>query len=428
MRKVINGYSTVLKNSFYLGIIDVIRLLMPIISISYVLKTVGTEKYGMIVFAQSIISFMAVVVNYGIEFSAVKYVSENRNNAEMLSKIVTSVYVLKTILFTISSTVIISLIFSVDFFLENRILYVFALVSCLSDVLLPTWFFQGVERMKYITLMQLSSIILYVISLFLFVRIESDYIYIPLLQSLSLVFSSLLGVWLLLKYNSISFVRIERRDVYQLFKVSTPYFFSRASLVVNGTIAKIVGGITLGMSDVAYFDIAQTVIGVAQMPIQVINRALFPHVSNKKNKNESSLFFIVIIAISLVVTLCVYFISGFAINLVMPNLINAVPYIKVYSIAIILGAISIYCGVPTLVAYGYSKPFNRSILYSTVVIVLAYILILTLKIESLLYFVLVAILGELTISSYRFYYCLKFKIIDYKYLYTKSKMILKNNC
>ena len=95
----IKNHKTIVKNTGYLSIIEVIRMAMPFIALPYVLKTIGASNYGLAVFAQTIISYFSIFINFGLDVSAVKDVSINRNDHKTLNAIVSSVLLIKLVLF-----------------------------------------------------------------------------------------------------------------------------------------------------------------------------------------------------------------------------------------------------------------------------------------------------------------------------------------
>lgn len=77
----LGNYKTVASNTFYLTIINVVRLLTPFVALPYVIRTIGSERFGEIVFAQSVAAFTFIIINFGLDISAVKDVSQNRDES-----------------------------------------------------------------------------------------------------------------------------------------------------------------------------------------------------------------------------------------------------------------------------------------------------------------------------------------------------------
>ena len=76
IKKVFNNHKTIITNTLYLSIIQCVRLLTPFLAMPYVIKTIGAEKFGEIVFAQSIAAFSFIIINFGLDVSAVKDISQ----------------------------------------------------------------------------------------------------------------------------------------------------------------------------------------------------------------------------------------------------------------------------------------------------------------------------------------------------------------
>lgn len=60
-----NSSKMLLANFTYLSIIEIIGLLLPLITFPYLIRTIGAQKYGIIVFAQTIVAYLVMIVNFG---------------------------------------------------------------------------------------------------------------------------------------------------------------------------------------------------------------------------------------------------------------------------------------------------------------------------------------------------------------------------
>ena len=110
----IKNHKIIVKNTGYLTAVEVMRMLLPFVALPYVICTIGGERYGTIVFAQTIISYFVIFINFGMDVSAVKDVSVHRNDKERLNKVVSSVLLLKLLLFLLALVV---LLFGIVFIL-----------------------------------------------------------------------------------------------------------------------------------------------------------------------------------------------------------------------------------------------------------------------------------------------------------------------
>jgi PST family polysaccharide transporter len=363
------NYKSILSNTFYLTIIEVVRLILPFIALPYIIRIVGTEKYGTIAFAQSIIAYFAIMINFGLDVSAVRMVSLNRTNLEKLNETVSAVLTIKAILFVISGLFFMILVFSVNTIRLEWLVFCFTFISCTSEFLFPAWFFQGIERMKIITVVRLIAIVFYVSTIFIFIKQQSDYIYVPLLQSLGLFISGFIGLFILLRQFSIRLIAVSNKVLWITFKESIPFFLSRASGVLNIYIARTLSGFFLGMTDVAVLDLAQKITNVATLPLSMLNNAIFPHNSKNQNKRFVTKAFLAIILCSAGLAVIVYVFTPFVVKFLSGSeLLLAIPVTRILTLWILIVGISYYTGTPTLVAMGFAKPFNYSVIWSTVLL------------------------------------------------------------
>jgi len=152
-----------LSNFFSLSALQVVNSLLPLIVVPYLYTTLGANKFGLIVFAQVVVSYFGLFVNYGFNFSATKEISVHRDNKRKISEIYSSVTTIKFV-FTVSAFLaFLLMIFNIDRFSEDWKLYLFTFGSIIESILFPVWFFQGMERMKYITLLNITAKLIFTI-------------------------------------------------------------------------------------------------------------------------------------------------------------------------------------------------------------------------------------------------------------------------
>ena len=78
--------------------------------------------------------------------------------------------------------------------------WVYALTFLLTfnERLLPIWFFQGIEKMKYIAIVNLSARLLFVVAIFLFIHNQEDYLLVPLLNGIGTILAGSLSLYIVL--------------------------------------------------------------------------------------------------------------------------------------------------------------------------------------------------------------------------------------
>ena len=407
-----NKYRVVIHNTAYLSVLEVLKMVMPFVALPYLISTVGAEKYGLVVFAQAIISYFIVLVNFGLDVSAVKNVSVHRMDQLKLNEVVSSVLIIKAFLFILSFWVLVGLLLFSEQLRVNYVLFFLSFLSCLSEILFPVWFYQGVEKMRYITLIRFTSILFYTVTVFMFIKEENDYLLIPLLQSLGWLFSGLVSFFMLIKIEKVSLFIPSFSIIKYYFVESIPFFISRISVVINNSMAKTVCGLFFSMSEVAAFDLAQKIATTALVPLQMLNQALFPHIAKTLDRNFVNKCFRLIMVATLFIIMGVYILAPIGVNILSDGkLLDAIGILRVLILFIFSGGITLYTGSPVLVSFGYSKPFNRSVFLSTVVLIGIYVCLYLTHAFSILNFALALGSAEFVIAIYRLYYCNRYNLI-----------------
>ena len=412
-------FAPILKNASWLSVFEIMRMAMPFIALPYLIGTVGGENYGTVVFVQSIIACFALLINFGLDTSAVRDVAVFRNEKKQLDKIVSSVIIIKSFFTCVSFILLNCVLMIVPKMNVLSTVYYFAFIACISDILLPVWYFQGKEEMKKLTIVRFFSITFYTISIFVCIKKTEDYPYIALLQSFSLLLSAIISCYFVFVKDKIRLYIPPFAFMKKMFRESSPFFMSRVSLTVNAYMAKIMSGFFFSGTVVTAFDVAQKIINGGMMPVQMFNQALYPNMSNSQDKKMLRRCFGITTVITSCVSLCIFFISDFAVHLLSKGQSpETVGILRILCLYLFFAGFSVFMGTSSLVAFGYQKPFNVSVVWSTVILIVCYALMIVSGNSSVYLYALALVAAELTVFGYRFYYCHKYGLLSIKDVFT----------
>lgn len=365
---------TVLANFSYLSILQVFTILFPLLTYPYLLRVVGLELYGVIVFAQSIIIYISLVINFGFNMSSAKEVAIHKEDKDKLSRIVSTTYISKFILWVICGVGYLIVITTFDFFREYYWVYFLSYLLTFNELLLPTWFFQGIEKMKYITIVNVSSRLVFVAAIFLFVREKSDYLYVPLLNGIGAIVAGLLALYIVFKKEGVQFRLSSIYGIREDYKRSFPLFVSSVSTQIYVNVNKLIVGSCLGMSEVAIYDIGEKVQLLMKLPIQMIGQATFPKISREKNIHYINRLIFLIIGVVLVGYIIVFVCSSWIVYLFTGEYIaKAILVIRVLTLSAVLGSVNYFLAGNRLIPLGYSVLYMRIMLLNC----LLYLFVLT---------------------------------------------------
>lgn len=136
-------YKTLIENFGYLTLLQICNLLIPLVTYPYLINTLGKNLYGVIIYSQAIVSYLAIFVNWGFNISATKYISINREDSKKINEIVSVVYIVKTLLLIIVFGFLF-LIFLFPEIREYKLLYIF---QC-GNVFMNVYFLYGFSRYR----------------------------------------------------------------------------------------------------------------------------------------------------------------------------------------------------------------------------------------------------------------------------------------
>ena len=401
-------FAPVLKNASWLSVFEIMRMAMPFIALPYLFGTVGSENYGTVVFVQSIIACFALLINFGLDTSAVREVAIFRNDKKQLDKIVSSVIIIKTLFACLSFILLNGVLLLIPKMGALSPVFYFAFIACISDILLPIWYFQGKEEMKKLTIVRLFSITIYTASIFIFIRKADDYPYIALLQSVSLLLSATVACYFVFVKDKTRLYIPPVTFMKQMFKASSPFFMSRVSLAANAYMAKIMSYFFLSETAVAAFDVAQKIINGGIMPVQMFNQALYPHMSKSQDHSMLRRSFGITAVLTSCVSLGIFFISDFVVRLLSGSQTpEAVGILRIMCLYLFFAGFSVFMGTSSLVAFGYQRPFNLSVVWSTGVLIVCYMLMTIAGYNSIHLYAFALVAAELMVFGYRYYYCRK---------------------
>jgi len=272
-------HKILLKNIFSLSILQFANYVLPLITIPYVVRVIGPDKFGLISFAQAFATYFLLVVNYGFDLSATREISSNRDNKNTLVRIYSNVLFTKAFLFTLCTLIFTSLIFLIPKFRENILVFIVSYLIVAGYVLFPTWLFQGLEKLYITSIFNFIVKLLFTIGIFIFVRNKNDFYLVPLLMSLGQIFAGTLALMYSLKLLDwkINMPRLE--DIFRELKNGFSVFISLVFINFYTISNTFILGFFAPHENVGYFASGSKLVLVFQtLVLAPLAQSLYPHV------------------------------------------------------------------------------------------------------------------------------------------------------
>lgn len=366
----LSRYKQQIENFFSLSILNGLNVLLPFVTLPYILRIIGTENYGAYSYIYAIAQYVIMFSTYGFNFSATKQISQSRTDSKAVSNIFSSVIAGKSLIATVITVLL---------FLFNRwifkdqigtLMFVFSLGMVLGDIFTPVWLFQGLERMKYMTIVNASSKILFTILIFVFIHETNDYYLLILLNSCGYLLSGILSIMLVYKQFNIRLHRVKWVDVKQQLKEGKEVFGSTFGMNLYRNANVIILKQFVSDEVVGIYSAAEKVVKGFQSIISPAAQALFPHLSlrfkNKSLHENVALLKKIALPFSVVVTIITAFVYIFAPQitdiLCGEGYTDSIPLVRIMTLVILFGEINYLVGIVGLINMNGQRYFFRSVM------------------------------------------------------------------
>ena len=358
-----------MSNFFSLSVLQGANYILPLITLPYLVRVLGVEYFGLLAFATTTVMYFQILTDYGFNLTATREISIHRDNKEKVIEIFSSVMTIKIILMFVSFFLLSILVFSFEKFSQDALVYFLTFGTVVGQVLFPVWFFQGMERMKYITYLNILSKVIFTIAIFVFVKEQSDFYLVPLLTSIGFLVAGIWSLYLIKKEFGVGF-EVQTIDTIKHHLVEGwDIFVSMVFISMYRSSNIIILGLLTNNTIVGYYSIAEKVVKTLQSLQDVVGNTLFPYLSKKFSITNKSFFdlnkrffkFIFLIYFSL--SLITMFSSEYIIYILMGEFNEiAILNLQIMSFVILVGGFNYYYGILGLVSMNYKKDFSKYII------------------------------------------------------------------
>ena len=267
---------TVFKNYIYLLMIQGANFILPLITIPYLVRTLGINKFGIVMVAQSFAILLTIITEFGLDMSATRQVALIKNDKKKVSQYFFDVFFLKMFLVIIAFIILAFFIFYVDKFSREYLVYFFSFGMVFGEALFPAFFFRGIEEMRIITIINVLAKVIFTISVFIIIKTPGDYYYVPILNGLGFILSGCLGFILSLKY--VSFMKPIFNEAISIAKESFSLFLSNLAVSFYTKINTLIVGIFISDSVAGVYSSMEKLVVATKSIYIPLYQALFPNI------------------------------------------------------------------------------------------------------------------------------------------------------
>ncbi|WP_242271390.1 flippase [Bacillus cereus group sp. BfR-BA-01310] len=384
---MVSKISSLLKNKIFINgmwlyVLQFFNTIMPLLTLPYVTRVLGSSQYGVFSFSLTFVTYFQVIVEYGFNLSGSRKIALTSTRDEQ-SKIFTSITITKLLLCLISFIVMvsISLVLNLDKeqFFSILVLYTMVIGTAIQQI----WLFQGLQVMKFITIINVFSRVISVMLIFGLVKHSNQvYLYCALYAITSLlngIFSALITRYKL----KIRFTKITIKDIFIELKEGWNTFTTSAMSVIFSGIGVMVLGFTNSSNNtIGVYSAIQKIPYMMIMFFAPISQAIFPRVSQQfsisfdKGIDSVRKISKVVVPIVAIVSLLLMLFSDLIVSLVYGEQYSTYYLLMIPLVCwFFLSILNNFLGIQNLVASGHQKEYSTAFKISALVIILSNILL-----------------------------------------------------
>lgn len=332
---------TVSSNFLSLSILQILNMFLPLLILPFLVRKLGLESFGLLIFSQAFVMYFTLIIDYGFNISATREISTHKHDKEYVSKVFYSAFFIKIFLLVISIILFSIIVFSFELFRENYLLHYLTFSMIIGQMLLPVWYFQGIEKMKMIAILNVIIKAIYTIMIFSFISSSNDLLYAAGFNSISFIIVGIIGF--LIASNNLKFQTLDFEYIKSFFKETTTIFISNFFSSMYSISNNFLLGIFTNNTLVGIYASFEKIITALKSLYLPLYQALFPFVSRKENKKSIITKLLVPIALSgFLIMILSYIFSDIIINLLYSNedlLIN-INYYEYMSVIPLLASVN----------------------------------------------------------------------------------------
>jgi len=367
-------HSNVTTNALALYMVQGLQYLIPLISLPWLVRALGTSGYGLFILAGACGSYAQVLCDYGFHLSATRQIARAQKNVSKISQIVCSTLAAKVGLAVVGFSLVSAVLATLPSFRQDISILWIGCFASLASSFFPSWLFQGMERMKGMAIIAAGSKLLQLLGLIIFVHTPSDVakaLFITLATNLLSAFAA----WALaIRLFPLKFELPKFKDVHAVLSEGFEIFLSQAGVSVFANANVMALGIIGTKQVVGTYSVAEKIVRVGINLGAPLGTALYPRVAVMIDSSQKTAYIFLKKVLLwggtffLVMSLSIALLAGFAARIITGNssplIIHLVWILSPLPLSIFIDNV---LGTQLLLNLGYRKEFMSGPLSSGLV-------------------------------------------------------------
>jgi PST family polysaccharide transporter len=229
---------------------------------------------------------------------------------------------------------------------------------------------------------------------------------------LGTILGAIIGLFIVFRKYHNHFIFYPVKELSITLKENVPLFISNVSSQIYVNANKLIVGSFLGMQDVAVYDIADKIVSLLKVPIQLVGQTLFPRVARDKDVSfvKKTMLYVFVFLIFIYTFVCIY--SGQLIHLFSGSTYsNATILLRILAVSILPICLSMFLAELLLIPFGKLKDYARMRTFSLFFYLIIIGILFEFKLIGLNNLGYTIVIVESFVAIYSYYLCKKNNLI-----------------
>lgn len=273
---------TLYKNMVSLGVLQVANYLIPFLVLPIISRILGASLFGSVSYAQNIVTYLTLLVNYGFEYSATRQISIACEDKAKTDAIFWSVIIAKSMLLLLSFVILALLPLFIERVACDPKLYLYTALTNIGIVFFPTWYLQGVQQMDKMAWANFCAKLLGAVLVIMLVHEAAAYRLYPLMMSLASIFVGIGAMVYVVRHFNISRPILSRQSMREVMQAGAPIFLNNVFVALYTTANMTILGIYAADSVIGFYSGAQRLIQAMIMIVVLpVSMSAYPEISRR---------------------------------------------------------------------------------------------------------------------------------------------------
>lgn len=366
--------SKLTENIFSMVTLRAMEYILFFFMIPYLLRVLGPAQFGAIAFMQGIMGYFNFCINYSFGMTAPRDIAQSKELGlpRLFSAYFWAIFCLWIIVTTIFFVgyMIVQLVWPIEM---DWLLFGATYTSIIGLVFFPIWYFQGIQKMRYITILNLTGRLGTMLGIFAFVKAPEDYVLAALLLSCTPLIAGFFCWFFIYRLAPGILCWPVWGDMRRVYKEGWQVFLSFVSINIYVTSDVVLLGILTNDVVVGYYSAAEKLINCVKRVIGSVNDAVYPYISRVMQESKMEAFCFLRRQL-LIYTVC-GIIGGAALYVLAPwgvpfllgeRYIDSIGPLQIMAFVPLVVAMSNVMGYETMLPLGMEKIYSRVLIVASI--------------------------------------------------------------